>query len=133
LQLKILLIFRENMNENEKKEVHGNDKRSTKPQHVYQIFDWFFKIVFKYGISGSQLNKDGSSTRANSQVNQKNKDENEIRYSAEVLQTNIENREKALEIEKQLVAAFKKEHKDNPSGNLRPIIPDEELQTSQET
>ncbi len=125
-----MLIFRENMNENEKKEVHGNDKRSTKPQHVYQIFDWFFKIVFKYGISGSQLNKDGSSTRANSQVNQKNKDENEIRYSAEVLQTNIENREKALEIEKQLVTEFFEKTGLPPQGNQRPI-PDKETKNKE--
>ncbi len=118
------------MDENENKNgIYGNDRRSIKPQHIYQIFDWFKSIVFKYGVSGSKLNKDGSSPRANLQVNQKNKETGKEQYSAEILQTNIENREKALEIEKQLVTEFFEKNNKKPDGNIRPE-PDKETQNN---
>ncbi len=111
----------------ENKTVHGNDKRSIKPQHIYKIFDFVDWVIYKFGISGSKLNKDGSSPRANSQVNQKNKEAGEIKFSAEVLLTDVENREKALEIEKQLVTEFFEKNDENPEGNKRPI-PDKQAQ-----
>ncbi|ACE83371.1 hypothetical protein CJA_0825 [Cellvibrio japonicus Ueda107] len=53
----------------------------------------------KKGISGQKLNKDGSSPRANSQVNAQNKTENTDKYEASVKETNIPGREAALNSE----------------------------------
>lgn len=53
--------------------VHGNSKASTKSQHRYEISNESTGDVVKTGISGKELNKNGSSPRANSQVNAINK------------------------------------------------------------
>ncbi len=112
--------------EDDGKDVHGNDKRSQKPQHIYKIFDFVEWVIYKFGLSGQKLNKDGTSPRANSQVNQLNKKAGKEMYAAEILQTNIENREKALEIEKQLVTQYVLENNEKPEGNQRPN-PDPEV------
>ncbi|MBP1165004.1 ribosomal protein L19E [Chryseobacterium sp. PvR013] len=59
------------------KSVHGNSKLSTKPQHTYDIVNTHSNNdVVKTGISGSKLNQNGTSRRANSQANKWNKNEN---------------------------------------------------------
>lgn len=77
--------------------VNGNNKASTKPQHGYEIRDTKNGgDVVKTGISGQPLNKDGSSHRANSQVNAWNKQDGSGTYSAQVVKTNMPNRAAAL-------------------------------------
>lgn len=78
---------------------HGNSKLSKKPQHRYEIRDKTTGDVKKTGISGQKLNKDGSSPRANSQVNSLNKTENTDKYEASVKETNIPGRQAALNSE----------------------------------
>ena len=53
--------------------VHGNSKLSAKPQHGYEIYNTETGDVVKTGISGQKLNLNGTSPRANSQVNKLNK------------------------------------------------------------
>jgi hypothetical protein len=53
--------------------VHGNSQRSNAAQHVYSIIDTATGDVYKFGISGGALNKNGSSRRANTQVNALNR------------------------------------------------------------
>ena len=76
--------------------VHGNSKSSMRPQHGYEIYDKKEGGVVKTGISGSVLNQDGSSKRANSQVNKWNAEVGEDRYVANVVINNIPGREAAL-------------------------------------
>lgn len=54
---------------------HGNSNSSTKPNHVYVIVDTVTgkATLVKPGISGQALNKNGTSPRANKQVNNLNK------------------------------------------------------------
>ena len=80
--------------------VHGNSIESKKSQHGYEIYDSVTNEPVKTGISGSKLNKDGSSKRANQQVNKLNKAEGYNRYYAKVKETNIPNRKAALEWER---------------------------------
>lgn len=81
------------------KATHGNSKASTKSQHRYEIRDKTTGDVKKTGISGQGLNKDGSSPRANSQVNSLNKTEGTDKYEASVKETDIPGREAALNSE----------------------------------
>jgi len=105
----------------EEKEPHGNSKKSKKEQHLYEIVDSQTNETVKYGISGSKLNKDGSSRRANFQVYVLNKLWDSIRYYANILHTKISGRQKALDLEKQSVNDYsKKNNAENPSQQKRP-------------
>ena len=81
--------------------VHGNSRLSTKPQHGYEIYDKSTGDVVKTGISGQNLNQDGSSPRANRQVNSLNRSSESEVYAARVVKTDMPNRATALEWEEQ--------------------------------
>lgn len=80
--------------------VHGNSKTSTKPQHGYEIYNKETGDVVKTGISGQAINKNGTSPRANSQVNRLNKGIGSDVYDARIVITNIPDRASALEWKK---------------------------------
>jgi len=108
------------------KEPHGNSKKSKKEQHLYEIVDSQTNETVKYGISGSKLNKDGSSKRANFQVRCLNKLKKAVKYFANVLFTKIANRNQALELEQKIVNKYAKENKNNPPRDQkRPKIQDD--------
>lgn len=73
--------------------------------------------IVKYGICGDELNSDGSSPRANEQVNFLNRAVGWIRFVANVLLKAIPGRAKALEIEEEHVNEFEAEHGYRPRGN----------------
>ena len=84
--------------------VHGNSAKSTKPQHGYEIYEGDTGDVVKTGISGQKLNADGSSPRANVQVNALNRKENRSPYNAyksRVVMRDMPTRADALEWEQQ--------------------------------
>jgi hypothetical protein len=81
------------------KRVHGNSRTSTNIQHRYEIVDNTGDVV-KTGISGRPLNLNGTSGRANSQVNTLNKNSNGATYSARVSESNIGGRQAALNAER---------------------------------
>ena len=80
--------------------VHGNSKFSTKLQHGYEIFNKETRDVVKTGISGQKLNLNGTSPRANSQVNRLNASIGTQLYDARIFTTNMPNRLSALEWER---------------------------------
>ena len=104
-------------------DVHGNSRASTRPQHVYEIRDPSGGTE-KYGISGQPLNQDGSSPRANRQVNSLNAGRSSADglYTADVLQTDVPGRAAALGIEQDLVDEYASRHPlgDGPEGNKLP-------------
>ncbi|WP_338709179.1 DNRLRE domain-containing protein [Paenibacillus amylolyticus] len=83
-----------------KKATHGNSKASKKTQHGYEISEKSTRDVVKTGISGQKLNKNGTSPRANSQVNKWNKNAGTNKYEARVVKSKLRNRQQALEWEK---------------------------------
>lgn len=83
------------------KAVHGNSKSSTKIQHGYEIYNVETEDVVKTGISGQPLNKNGTSSRANVQVNKLNKAAGRPMFDARIVETGMENRGVALEWEVQ--------------------------------
>lgn len=96
---------------------HGNSKKSPKPHHLYEIRDSKHNDVYKYGICGDPLNKDGSSPRANSQVSLFNTVVNWTRFFARVLLSGIPGRKKARELEDQFIEDYTKKHGKRPRGN----------------
>ena len=89
------------MSEGGSKSVHGNSKTSTKPQHGYEIYNKKTGDVVKTGISGQPLNKNGTSPRANTQVNKLNKLAGEDLYDARIVIKDMPDRVTALEWEKE--------------------------------
>jgi RHS repeat-associated protein len=68
--------------------LHGNSNNSPKPNHVYVIFDRQTGRMMKPGINGRSLNRNGTSPRANQQVNQLNRT-NPGRYDSVIVQQNV--------------------------------------------
>lgn len=101
----------------EEDKFHGNDKRNMRDHHLYEIADSLDDEVVKYGICGDELNADGSSPRANEQVNFLNRAVGWIRFIARVILKTIPGRQKALEIEDEHVAEFEAKNGHRPRGN----------------
>ncbi len=108
----------------ENKTVHGNSKESEKLQHLYEIKDKDLPEdddTYKFGISGSALNADGTSKRANSQVNKLNEKFEKERFEAEILEKDIPNRQEALQKEEEKVEEYQIQHnKKMPPGMEKP-------------
>jgi RHS repeat-associated protein len=104
---------------------HANSRTSTSPNHVYMIVDTQTGTVHKYGISGRPLNQNGTSNRANVQVNRLNQT-SPNRYRAVVLHRNVPGRAAALSIEQGLVDSYARTRErrghpfEGPAGNRRP-------------
>lgn len=96
---------------------HGNDKRNKNEHHLYEIRDRQRDGLYKYGICGKPLNKDGSSPRANEQVSLFNRVVGWSRFFANVLLKGIKGRRKAEEIEDEYINRYAKEHGHKPPGN----------------
>ncbi|MEO1323889.1 MAG: RHS repeat-associated core domain-containing protein [Pseudomonadota bacterium] len=80
--------------------IHGNSAASMKPQHRYEIYDTKTGDVKKTGISGAPLNQNGTSPRANSQVNRLNRADDGTTVAARVVETDIPGRRAALDAER---------------------------------
>lgn len=96
---------------------HGNARKSPRPHHLYEIIDREYNDVYKYGICGRPLNKDGSSKRANTQVKEYNRLVGWARFFANVLLTGILGNKRAREIEDEYIDAYEREHGRKPRGN----------------
>mgnify|MGYP003871236345 CR=1 FL=1 len=96
---------------------HANSKDNQAEHHLYEIIDTEEDDVFKYGICGKPLKKDGTSPRANEQVRYVNRAVRWVRYFARILFTGIPGRTKALEMEDELVEAYRQKNGRRPHGN----------------
>jgi len=79
---------------------NGNSLRSRRVQHLYEIYETSTGDVVKTGISGQPLNLDGSSRRANLQVNKWNRQEGAGKFAARIITKGIKSRAKAVGLEK---------------------------------
>ena len=75
-----------------KKRVHLNSNSSKKPNHRYEIVEKANKNVGKTGISGRPLNANGTSPRANGQVNALNEAAGYDKWEAKVKNKNLAGR-----------------------------------------
>lgn len=97
---------------------HANSHENDAEHHLYQIYDAERQGVFKYGICGKPLNKDGTSPRANEQVTLFNRVVGWMRFFAEILMTGIPGRKRAEEIEDEFIETHERRHGHKPPGNL---------------
>ncbi|HYJ78431.1 MAG TPA: RHS repeat-associated core domain-containing protein, partial [Longimicrobiaceae bacterium] len=97
--------------------VHGNSAAGTRAQHGYRIFNSRTGETIKYGISGQSLNQDGSSPRANRQVNAINRAGGTV--GAEVL-GRFPDRAAALKWERRMVDVFVRSSGRMPVGQRLP-------------
>ncbi|WP_083629196.1 DUF6443 domain-containing protein [Tenacibaculum agarivorans] len=102
-----------------KGKVNGNSKSSTKPQHGYEITNETKGTRHKVGVSGGALNKNGTSRRANSQVNKLNKKGGD-KYKATVKVKNVQGRQNILNWEQKEVNQHYKKTGTTPEGQKRP-------------
>jgi RHS repeat-associated protein len=86
--------------------LNGNDHRARRPQHGYVIRDTKVRNpkgqadAVKNGVSGTKLNKDGTSRRANQQVNRWNREPgNKNRFKASIEKKNVPSRSAILKYE----------------------------------
>jgi len=80
-------------------QVHLNSRESLSPNHRYEIVENATGDVAKTGVSGQELNANGSSPRANRQVNALNRAEGGNAYSSRIVETNMPGRAAALQAE----------------------------------
>ncbi|MEL7159434.1 MAG: hypothetical protein AAFN92_01645 [Bacteroidota bacterium] len=98
-------------------EYHGNDHRSNRLHHLYEIRDSEDDDIVKYGIAGGPLGQDGSSPRANGQVNYLNRAVGWLRFFAIILLTNIPGRKRAKELEDEHIDQYEAANGERPRGN----------------
>jgi hypothetical protein len=96
---------------------HGNCLDNDADHHLYEIFDTEFEDTFKYGICEKPLEPDGSSPRANEQVNFLNTAVGWLRFIAKVLLSGIPGRFRARECEDACIDAYLEKHGRYPRGN----------------
>jgi hypothetical protein len=104
---------------------HGNSKSSPKVQHGYSIRRISDNSIVKYGISGKPLLKDGTSARANKQVQAANGKLAFPAYYAQIERKNMVGRQKGLNWEQGKVNGYGASPKnpfpgEGPGGNLLP-------------
>ncbi|MCB2343292.1 RHS repeat-associated core domain-containing protein, partial [Clostridium estertheticum] len=96
-----------------KNNAHGNCKDSTNPNHVYVIVDDDTGEMMKVGISGQQIQQNGTSPRSNPQVAALNIQNGTERYRATIIEQNL-TREEALNLEQMITD----KHAARNSGNM---------------
>ncbi len=96
---------------------HGNSRENDALHHLYEIYDKEREDVYKYGICGDPLRRDGSSPRAKVQLRDFNRVAGWFRFLATVIVKNIPGRAKALEIEDQYIAEYEAKNGSKPPGN----------------
>ncbi|WP_282037038.1 DUF6443 domain-containing protein [Aquimarina algiphila] len=99
--------------------VNGNSKASKAAQHGYEITNTTKGVRHKVGVSGGALNKNGTSRRANSQVNKLNKQGGDT-YKAEVKVKNVQGRQNILNWEQSEVNSYYQKTGTTPAGQKRP-------------
>jgi len=102
---------------------HGNNLNSTNEQHGYYIIDKYTGKRVKVGVSGQPLKSDGSSSRAQSQVDKLNAEREREQFTHEVAKKvpSGENaRKEILEWEKQEAKKLRKNNEIDPKIHQKP-------------
>ena len=96
---------------------HGNSLKNENEHHLYAIHDRKRKGLYKYGVCGRPLNKDGTSPRANEQVRLFNRLVGWARFFSKILLTGIKGRRRSEALEDNYIDAYRAKHGTNPPGN----------------
>lgn len=90
------------------------------PYHLYIIYDHQRRSVYKFGVCGKQLRKNGNSPRLTGQINRLNQLDKDlrIRYTGRILRKEIKGIIRAYIAEDDMVDFFHSKNNDEfPRGN----------------
>lgn len=98
---------------------HGNAKKNSESNHLYEVLDKLTDNTHKYGISHDPIDLDGLSNRIRVQLGDFNLIAGWDRFHARILMQGIPGRARALEIEDEHIEAFRLKHGRKPPGNRK--------------
>ena len=99
------------------KKQHSNLLENPNIHHLYVIYDFENREIFKFGISDKPVNKDYSSTRLVGQIALFNRVAGWKRFAGRILIYPIQGRPKARQLEDEAILKFQQKHGRFPRGN----------------
>lgn len=103
-----------------KEKPHGNTiEVNNTPHHLYVIYDHQLHRIYKFGVCGGPIRKNGNSPRLTKQVNLFNTiDDIEARFTGRILLRDIKGTIRAYILEDDMVDLFRSKNEDKlPNGN----------------
>ena len=99
------------------KKQHSNLLQNPNTHHLYFIYDFENREIYKFGISDKPVNRKYSSERLSGQVVLYNRVVGWKRFSGRILVYPIRGRLQARQLEDSAILKFKEKHKRFPRGN----------------
>ena len=99
------------------KKKHSNLLQNPNTHHLYLIYDFENREIYKFGISDKPVNKKYSSKRLLDQVILYNRVVGWKRFAGRILFYPIQGRLKARQLEDAAILKFKEKYKQFPRGN----------------
>lgn len=110
---------------------HSNRLDNPNLHHLYFIYDFEMREIYKFGISDKPVNARNSSTRLEEQTKLYNKVAGLPRFSGKILIKSIQGRQKARILEDEVILKYEKKHGKFPRGNADHIfLSDKKLKSS---
>ncbi len=99
------------------KKQHSNLHKNPNVHHLYLIYDFQEREIYKFGISDKPVNKDNTSSRLTKQVILYNRVAGSKRFDGRIITYPINGRINARQIEDELILKFKTKYNRFPRGN----------------
>ncbi|MEL6720658.1 MAG: hypothetical protein AAFP82_18280 [Bacteroidota bacterium] len=99
------------------KDKHSNRLDNPNLHHLYFIYDFEEKEIYKFGISDKPVNTNNSSARLEEQIKLYNQVTGSPRFSGKILIKSIQGRRKARIKEDDLILKYEEKHGKRPRGN----------------
>jgi len=104
------------------KKKHSNLHENPNVHHLYIIYDFKERIIYKFGISDKPVSKDKSSSRLASQIKLYNRVAGSKRFKGRIISYPVNGRLKARELEDEWILKFIAKHGVCPRGNENHIF-----------
>ena len=99
------------------KKLHSNSLDNPNVHHLYCIYDFEKREIYKFGISDKPIINDRSSVRLMEQITLYNKVTGSKRFSGRILIRSIKGRRFARQAEDNIILKFKHKYGRFPRGN----------------
>lgn len=106
---------------------HSNRLDNTNLHHLYFIYDFEWKEIYKFGISDKPINEANSSARLDEQIRLYNKVTGASRFSGKILIQSIQGRREARVLEDEVILKYQKKHGKFPRGNMDHVFLSEKM------
>ena len=99
------------------KKQHSNLHKNPNVHHLYIIYDFQERIIYKFGISDKPVNNANISSRLTSQIKLYNRVAGSKRFAGRIISYPIVGRLQARQLEDEWILKFKAKRKRLPRGN----------------